>query len=107
MQMRLFSSSDASSVDTNKLDDCSSDLQVPSFSCFHFQILLQRPFCLYQCLQYGKRCLIRFYYPIFQEMFKRSEAEEQNIASLGIDDLGKIILLLLICQEFKYVLHIP
>ncbi|CAL9095215.1 unnamed protein product [Musa acuminata var. zebrina] len=48
MQMRLFSSSDASSVDTNKLDDCSSDLQ---------------------------------------EMFKRSEAEEQNIASLGIDDL--------------------
>nr|XP_009405498.1 PREDICTED: uncharacterized protein LOC103988637 [Musa acuminata subsp. malaccensis]XP_009405499.1 PREDICTED: uncharacterized protein LOC103988637 [Musa acuminata subsp. malaccensis] len=48
MQMRLFGSSDASSVDTNKLDDCSSDLQ---------------------------------------EMFKRSEAEEQNIASLGIDDL--------------------
>ncbi|CAL9120698.1 unnamed protein product [Musa textilis] len=48
MHMRLFSSSDASSVDTRKLEDCSSDLQ---------------------------------------EMFKQLEAEEQNIAFLGIHDL--------------------
>ncbi|RRT78631.1 hypothetical protein B296_00016559 [Ensete ventricosum] len=51
MQMSLVSSSDASSVDTKKLEHCSFDLQ---------------------------------------EMFKQLEAEEQNIASLGIDDLGKI-----------------
>ncbi|URE08356.1 hypothetical protein MUK42_17695 [Musa troglodytarum] len=52
MHMRLFSSSDASSVDTRKLEDCSSDLQ---------------------------------------EMFKQLEAEEQNIAFLGIHDLGKLL----------------
>ncbi|THU50520.1 hypothetical protein C4D60_Mb06t21070 [Musa balbisiana] len=70
MQRRLFTSSDASSVDANKLDDCSSDLQVPSFSCFHFQILLRRPFCSYQRLQYES----------YMEQLKKEicSAEEEN-----------------------------